>query len=190
MNEREKFSWEYSLNRNTVNIFGVVDTPMAELVIGQLQYLDDKFKSEDVPPSERIITLQINSPGGSVSDGLAIYDTMNYIDAKIRTVGLGMCASMGAFLLSSGTKGMRAATKNCEILIHQPMGGASGQASDIIIAANHIERMRSRLNGILAANTGNSIRRIAKDTDRDTILTADAAKAYGLIDLVINKAHD
>ncbi len=187
MNEREKFSWEYSLNRNTVNIFGVVDTPMAELVIGQLQYLDDKFKSEDVPPSERIITLQINSPGGSVSDGLAIYDTMNYIDAKIRTVGLGMCASMGAFLLSSGTKGMRAATRNCEILIHQPMGGASGQASDIIIAANHIERMRSRLNSILAANTGNTIRRIAKDTDRDTILTAEEAKAYGLIDVVINK---
>ena len=187
MREREQFSWEYSLNRNTVNIFGVVDTAMAELVIGQLQYLDDKFKSDDVPMSERIITLQINSPGGSVSDGLAIYDTMNYIDAKIRTVGLGMCASMGAFLLSSGTKGMRTATQNCEILIHQPIGGASGQASDIIIAANHIERMRTRLNNILAANTGKPVKRIQKDTDRDTILTADEAKEYGLIDVVVKK---
>lgn len=188
MKERENFSWEYSLNRNTVNIFGVVDTQMAELVISQLQYLDDKFKTNDVPSSDRIITLQINSPGGSVSDGLAIYDTMNYIDAKIRTVGLGMCASMGAFLLSSGTRGMRSATRNCEILIHQPIGGASGQASDIIIAANHIERMRSRLNNILSVNTGRPIRKIQKDTDRDTILTADQAKEYGLIDVVISRA--
>lgn len=187
MQEREKFSWEYSLNRNTVNIFGVIDTAMAELVIGQLQYLDDKFNTDDVPISERIITLQINSPGGSVSDGLAIYDTMNYIGAKIRTVGLGLCASMGAFLLSSGTKGMRSATQNCEILIHQPIGGASGQASDIIIAANHIERMRTRLNEILSVNTGKPIRRIQKDTDRDTILTAEQAREYGLIDIVINK---
>lgn len=189
MQEREKFSWEYSLNRNTVNIFGVIDTGMAELVIGQLQYLDDKFNTDDVPMSERIITLQINSPGGSVSDGLAIYDTMNYIGAKIRTVGLGLCASMGAFLLSSGTKGMRSATHNCEILIHQPIGGASGQASDIIIAANHIERMRNRLNSILSVNTGKPIRRIQKDTDRDTILTADQAKEYGLIDLVVNRSQ-
>lgn len=186
MNEREHFSWEYSLNRNTVNIFGVIDTQMAELVINQLQYLDHKLKTDDVPHEERIITLQINSPGGNVSDGLAIYDTMSYIDAKIRTVGLGMAASMGAFLLSSGTKGMRTATQNCEILIHQPLGGASGQASDIIIAANHIERIRARLNGILAANTGNSIKQIQKDTDRDTIFTAEEAKRYGIVDIVIN----
>lgn len=105
----ERFSWEYSLNRNTVNLFGPVDTRMAEIVIGQLQYLDNKFKVEDVPPEERIITLQINSPGGSVTDGLAIYDTMNYIDAKIVTVGIGQAASMGAFLLCSGTRGMRRA---------------------------------------------------------------------------------
>ena len=135
--------------------------------------------------------MHITRPGGSVADGLAIYDTLNYIDAKIRTVGIGMAASMGAFLLSAGTRGMRHATENCEILIHQPLGGAQGQASDIIIAANHIERLRDRLNRILADNTGNTLRRIQRDTDRDTILTAEQAKQYGLIDLVIpsyNKA--
>lgn len=193
MQEKEHFSWEYSLNRNTVNIFGPIDTNMAERVISQLQYLDDKFKSDEVPYEERIITLQINSPGGSVSDGLAIYDTMNYIEAKIATVGLGMAASMGAFLLSAGTKGMRRATKNCEILIHQPLGGASGQASDIIIAANHIADTRARLNSILSENTGKPIKIIQKDTDRDTIMTAEAAMKYGLIDVVIqskNKAKE
>lgn len=193
MESKEGFSREYALNRNTINIFGVIDTAMADFVTSELQYLDDKFKREDIPQSERIITLQINSPGGSVSDGLAIYDTMNYVDAKIRTVGLGMCASMGAFLLSSGTRGMRTATENCEILIHQPLGGASGQASDIIIAANHIERMRSRLNLILADNTGKSIKTIQKDCDRDKIMTAEEALSYGLIDVVIqskNKAKE
>lgn len=193
MQEKEHFSWEYSLNRNTVNIFGPIDTNMAERVISQLQYLDDKFKTDEVPYEERIITLQINSPGGSVSDGLAIYDTMNYIEAKIATVGLGMAASMGAFLLSAGTKGMRRATKNCEILIHQPLGGASGQASDIIIAANHIADTRARLNSILSENTGKPIKTIQKDTDRDTIMTAEAAMKYGLIDVVIqskNKAKE
>lgn len=187
----ESFSWEYSLRRNTVNIFGAIDTRMAELVIGQLQYLDDKFKTEDTPREKRVITLQINSPGGSVSDGLAIYDTLCYIDADIATVGLGMAASMGAFLLSAGTRGLRRATHNCEILIHQPLGGVSGQASDIIIAANHIERTRARLNGILAANTGKPIKTIQKDTDRDNVMTAKEALEYGLIDVVLpspNKA--
>lgn len=193
MEIKEGFSREYALNRNTINLFGVVDTAMADLVTSELQYLDDKFKREEVPFDERIITLQINSPGGSVSDGLAIYDTLNYIDARIRTVGLGMCASMGAFLLSAGTRGMRTATENCEILIHQPLGGASGQASDIIIAANHIERIRARLNRILAENTGKPIRTIQHDTDRDRIMTADEARIYGLIDVVIpsqNKAKE
>ncbi len=193
MEIKEPFSREYALNRNTINLFGVIDTPMADLVTSELQFLDDKFKREGAPESERIITLQINSPGGSVSDGLAIYDTMNFVDAKIRTVGLGMCASMGAFLLSSGTRGMRMATDNCEILIHQPLGGASGQASDIIIAANHIERMRERLNRILADNTGKPFRIIQKDTDRDCIMNAREALSYGLIDLVItgkNKAKE
>lgn len=192
MKEREEFSYLYSIKRNTVNIFGPIDTAMAEQTISQLQYLDNKFKIDDVPEAERIITIQINSPGGNVADGLAIYDTMNYIDAKIQTVGLGMAASMGAFLLSAGTKGMRKATENCEILIHQPLGGASGQASDIIIAAKHIESIRNRLNNILAENTGKTLKEIQRDTDRDTVLTAKEAKEYGLIDVVVpsqNKAR-
>ena len=188
----ERFSWEYSLNRNTVNLFGPVDTRMAEIVIGQLQYLDNKFKVEDVPPEERIITLQINSPGGSVTDGLAIYDTMNYIDAKIVTVGIGQAASMGAFLLCSGTRGMRRATENCEILIHQPRGGAQGQASDVMIQARRLEQTRTLINRIMSENTGKSVATIRKDTDRDNTMTAEQAREYGLIDEVIpglNKAR-
>lgn len=181
----EKFSPMYALDRNTVNIFGPIDTAMAEMVISQLQYLDNKFKSKDIPLEDRVITIQINSPGGSVSDGLAIYDTMNYIDAKIATVGLGLAASMGAFLLSAGTKGMRMATENCEILIHQPLGGAQGQASDIILAADHLKKTRDRLNHILSENTGQSIQTIQKDTDRDYIMNAFEAHQYGLIDKVI-----
>lgn len=190
--QSEKFSWSYSLERNTVNIFEPITSETAERVISQLQYLDDRFRSNGVPYEERIITLQLDSPGGSVTDGLAIYDTMNYIDAKIKTVGLGMAASMAAFLLSSGTKGMRYATENCEILIHQPLGGAQGQASDIIIAANRIERVRSVLNRILSENSGQPLKRIQKDTDRDTIMNAAMAAQYGLIDCVIpskNKAR-
>ena len=110
MQSKEEFSWGYSLNRNTINIFEPITAETAERVISQLQYLDDKFRTEDIPMEERVITIQIDSPGGSVSDGLAIYDTMNYIEAKIATVGLGMCASMAAFLLCSGTRGLRSAT--------------------------------------------------------------------------------
>lgn len=183
--KKEEFSYQYSLNRNTINIFEVINENTAERVIGQLFYLDDKFKSEDIPTEERIITIQINSPGGSVSDGLAIYDAMNYIDAKICTVGLGICASMGAFLLSAGTKGMRKISENCEVLIHQPLGGASGQAADIIIAARHIEKVRERLNRILAKNTGNSIEQIRSDTDRDTVFDADESLKYGIVDVII-----
>ena len=185
MTSKEEFSLDYSLKRNTVNIFGVIDDRQAELVISQLQYLDDNGAEE--------ITLQINSPGGSVSAGFAIYDTMNFIKARIVTVGIGMAASMGAFLLSAGSRGYRRATENCEILIHQPLGGVSGQASDIIIAANHLERTRKRLNEILAANTGKDIGTIQIDTDRDKILTAEEALKYGLIDAVIpskNKAKE
>ncbi len=191
MQSKEEFSWSYSLKRNTINIFEPITAETAERVISQLQYLDDKFRTDEVPVEDRVITIQIDSPGGSVSDGLAIYDTMNYIDAKIATVGLGMAASMAAFLLSSGTRGLRSATENCEILIHQPLGGAQGQASDIIIAANHIERIRTRLNKIMAENAGQPLSKIKKDTDRDTIMSAADAKAYGLIDRVIpskNKA--
>ncbi|MDE7095102.1 MAG: ATP-dependent Clp protease proteolytic subunit [Anaeroplasmataceae bacterium] len=183
MKPQEEISGQYSLSRNTINIFGPIDDRMAELVIAELQYLDDKGAEE--------IILQINSPGGSVSAGLAIYDTMNFIKARIITVGIGLAASMGAFLLSAGSKGYRRATENCEILIHQPLGGASGQASDIIIAAKHIERTRKRLNEILSENTGKSIKTIQRDTDRDNIMTAEEALSYGIIDAVIpskNKA--
>ncbi len=183
MKPQEEFSAQYSLTRNTVNIFGPIDDRMAELVIAELQYLEDKGAEE--------ITIQINSPGGSVSAGLAIYDTMNYIKARIITVGIGMAASMGAFLLSAGSKWYRRATENCEILIHQPLGGASGQASDIMIAAKHIERTKKRLNQILSENTGKTVKTIQRDTDRDNIMTAYEALEYGIIDTVIpsqNKA--
>ena len=184
-NMDENFSAQYSLKRNTVNIFGEINMEMSELVIAEIQYLDDNGAEE--------IILQINSPGGSVTAGLAIYDTMNYSKARIVTVGVGMCASMGAFLLSAGSRGYRRATENCEILIHQPLGGASGQASDLIIAADHIRRTRDRLNRILSENTGNTIEKIARDTDRDNIMTAAEALEYGLIDVVIpsrNKAKE
>ncbi len=187
----ETFRWDYSLERNTIYIFGEIDTRMAELVVNQLLYLDDKFKKSGVPREERLITLQINSPGGRVTDGFAIYDTMNYIDATIATVGLGLAASMGAFLLSSGSKGYRRATANTEILLHQPLGGVSGQTSDVLIAAKHMEKTRDRLNLILADNTGKTVARMRKDTDRDNIMTALEALEYGLIDVVLpasNKA--
>ncbi len=183
-NNTEPFSWEYSLQHNTVNIFGTIDDAKAELIIAQLQYLDSKGANE--------IVVQINSPGGSVSAGFAIYDTINYVKARIVTVGIGMCASMGAFLLSAGSKGCRRATENCEILIHQPLGGVSGQASDMIIAADHIKRMRDHINRILAVNTGQTVTKIKKDTDRDKIMTAREALEYGLIDNIImsvNKAQ-
>lgn len=190
-NNEERFSLEYSLKRNTVNLFGEVNTESAQFVIAQLQYLDNKFKVEDVPKEERIITLQINSPGGSVSDGFAIYDTMNYIDAKIATVGLGMAASMAAFLLCSGSRGLRSATEHCEILIHQPLGGRAGQAVDVMLYAQSLERSRKLINRIMSENTGKSVATIKKDTDRDNSMTAEQAKEYGLIDFVIpgqNKA--
>ena len=185
MDNREEFSFNYSIEHNTINVFGVIDDRMAELVIAQLQYLDNKGAEE--------ITIQINSPGGSVSAGLAIYDTMNFVKARIVTVALGTVASMAAFLLSAGSRGYRRATANSEILIHQPLGGAQGQASDIIIAANHIKRTRDCLNRILSENTGKPIEIIEQDTDRDKILTAEEALEYGLIDEVIpsrNKAKE
>ena len=182
---KEEFSALYALERNTIYLFDEINAASSRLIIDELLYLDDKFKRNNVPIEDRIITMQINSPGGSVADGFAIYDTMKYISAKVATVGLGMVASMAAFLLSSGTKGMRCATRNCEILIHQPLGGAEGQASDIIIAANHIEKIRKKVNEMLAENTGQSIERIEQDTDRDTIMEADVACKYGLIDYVV-----
>ena len=155
-----------------------VNDATASLVIAQLLYLDAEDPNQD-------ICLYINSPGGSVSAGLAIYDTMNFIHADVSTICMGMAASMGAFLLSAGAKGKRIALPNAEIMIHQPLGGAQGQASDVIIHAEHIRKTKDRLNRILAANTGQDLSIIERDTDRDNYMSADEALAYGLIDTVI-----
>jgi ATP-dependent Clp protease protease subunit len=159
---------------------GEIDDAVANTVVAQLIYLEAKDPSKD-------ISLYINSPGGSVSAGLAIYDTMNYIKCDVSTICIGMAASMGAFLLSSGAKGKRYALPNSEIMIHQPLGGAQGQASDIKIAAEHILRTKKKLNTILSQNSGKPLEVIEKDTDRDNYLSADEALAYGLIDKVFTK---
>ena len=157
-----------------------VNDATASIVVAQLLFLEGQDADKD-------ISLYINSPGGSVSAGLAIYDTMQYIKCDVSTICMGMAASMGAFLLSSGAKGKRYALPNSEIMIHQPLGGAKGQATEIEIAARHILRTKERLNGILAENTGKPIDVIAKDTDRDNFMTAQEAMEYGLIDKVIYK---
>lgn len=182
----EVLSDQYLLRKNQIYIFGVIETGMAARVIPQMHYIEQKMIDENIPEEERILTILINSPGGSVTDGLAIYDTINALDCEVRTICVGLAASMGAFLLSSGSKGMRLALPNSEILIHQPLGGAQGQASDIIIAAKHIERTRKKLNTILAMNTGKSVSRIANDTDRDNTMTAEEALKYGLIDGILD----
>ncbi len=182
----EMLSEQYLLRKNQVYLFGVIETGMASRIIPQMHYIEQKMIEEKVPEEERVLTLLINSPGGSVSDGLAIYDTINSLSCDVRTICVGLAASMGAFLLSSGTRGMRLALPHSEILIHQPLGGAQGQASDIIIAAKHIEHTRKTLNQILAINTGKSVARIAKDTDRDYTMTAEEAQKYGIIDAVLS----
>lgn len=153
---------------------------VANSIVAQLIYLEAKDPQKD-------ISLYINSPGGSVSAGLAIYDTMNYIKCDVSTICIGMAASMGAFLLSSGARGKRYALPNSEIMIHQPLGGAQGQASDIKIAAEHILRTKQKLNEILAKNSNKPISEIEKDTDRDNYLSASEAQEYGLIDKVFYK---
>ncbi len=155
-----------------------INATTASLVVAQLLFLESEDPNKD-------IHMYINSPGGSVFDGLAIYDTMNYIKCDVATTCIGMAASMGAFLLSSGAKGKRYALPNAEVMIHQPLGGAQGQASDIKIAADHILKNKERLNKILAENTGQPLEVIEKDTDRDNWLDAEVAKEYGLIDEVI-----
>lgn len=181
----EVLSAQYLLQKNQVYLFGVVETGMAATIIPQMHYIDQKMIDDGIPEDQRILTLLINSPGGSVSDGLAIYDTINSLRCEVRTICVGLAASMGAFLLSSGSKGMRCALPNSEILIHQPLGGAQGQASDIIIAAKHIERTRRTLNTVLAMNTGKTVEQIAADTDRDYTMTAEEALSYGLIDHIL-----
>ena len=160
-----------------------VNEVTASLVVAQLLFLE----AED---PEKDIQLYINSPGGSVTAGFAIYDTMQYIKCDVSTICIGMAASMGAFLLSGGTKGKRMALPNAEIMIHQPLGGAQGQATEIEIAAKHILKTKEKLNKILAENCNQPLDVIAKDTDRDNWMTAEEAKAYGLIDLVISSREE
>ena len=152
----------------------------ASVIIAQLLFLEGEDPDKD-------IHLYINSPGGSVSAGLAIYDTMQYIKCDVSTICIGMAASMGAFLLSGGAKGKRYALPNAEIMIHQPLGGAQGQATDIKIAAEHILKTRARLNRMLAQNTGQSLEKIEIDTERDNFMSAEEAKEYGLVDEVITR---
>ena len=157
-----------------------VNDVSASLIVAQLLFLESEDPGKD-------IHLYINSPGGSVTAGMAIYDTMQYIKCDVSTICIGMAASMGAFLLSGGAKGKRMALPNAEIMIHQPSGGAQGQATEIKIGAEHILRTKKKLNEILAANTGQPLERIEIDTERDNYMSAEEAKAYGLIDNVITK---
>ena len=168
------------LDDRIIFLSGEINDAVANTVVAQLIYLEGKDPTKD-------ISLYINSPGGSVSAGMAIYDTMNYIKCDVSTVCIGMAASMGAFLLAAGAKGKRLALPNSEIMIHQPLGGMQGQASDIKIHADRIIKMRRTLNEILAKQTGKPVEQIERDTERDNFLSALEAKEYGLIDEVIDK---
>jgi ATP-dependent Clp protease protease subunit len=178
--ERSYDLYSRLLEDRIIFLSGEIDDALANTVVAQLIYLEAKDTTKD-------IALYINSPGGSVSAGMAIYDTMNFIKCDVSTTCVGLAASMGAFLLSSGAKGKRYAMPNSEIMIHQPLGGAQGQASDIKIQAEHILKIKAKMNKILAENTGKSLEEIERDTDRDNYLTAEEAKEYGLIDKVYYK---
>ena len=175
--ERSYDIYSRLLDDRIIFLSGEIDDAVANTVIAQLIYLEAKDPTKP-------INMYINSPGGSVSAGLAIYDTMNYIRSDVCTICVGLAASMGAFLLSSGARGKRFALPNSEIMIHQPLGGAQGQASDIKIQAEHILRTKDKLNRILSKNTGKDLAQIVKDTDRDNYLTAEEALEYGLIDQI------
>ena len=168
------------LNDRIVMLSEEVNDTTASLIVAQLLYLEAQDPDKD-------IQFYINSPGGVITSGLAIYDTMQYIKCDVATICIGMAASMGAFLLSAGTKGKRMALPNAEIMIHQPSGGAQGQATDIQIQARRIQAMKQKLNEILAANTGKPLEQIAADTERDNFMTAREALEYGIIDKVITK---
>ena len=165
------------LEVRVVFLSGEVTDEVANLVVAQLIYLESKDPTKD-------ISLYINSPGGSVSAGLAIYDTMKYIRCDVSTICIGMAASMGAFLLSSGTKGKRYALPNSEIMIHQVLGGSQGQASDVEIQTRQLLKLKQKLNTLLAENVGKKVSEVEKDTDRDNYLSAEEAKAYGIVDEV------
>ena len=168
------------LNDRIIMLCEEVNDTTASIVIAQMLYLEGQDPDKD-------ISFYINSPGGSVSAGMAIYDTMQYIKCDVSTICMGMAASMGAFLLSAGAKGKRYALPNSEIMIHQPLGGTRGQATEILIHAKHIEKTRENLNRILAENTGKTLEEIARDTERDNFMSAQEACEYGLIDKVITK---
>ncbi|MBQ8228845.1 MAG: ATP-dependent Clp endopeptidase proteolytic subunit ClpP [Clostridia bacterium] len=176
--ERQYDIFSRLLNDRIIVLSDEVNDTTASLVVAQLLFLEGQDPEKD-------ISLYINSPGGSVTAGMAIYDTMQYIKCDVSTICMGMAASMGAFLLSSGAKGKRLALPNSEIMIHQPLGGARGQATEIQIVANHIIKTREKLNRILAENTGKSIEQIALDTERDNYLSAQEAMEYGIVDKVI-----
>ncbi len=178
--ERSYDIYSRLLEDRIIFLTGEINDLSADIVIAQLIYLEGKDPEKD-------ISLYINSPGGSVTSGMAIYDTMNYIKCDVSTICVGMAASMGAFLLSSGAKGKRFSLPNSEIMIHQPLGGAQGQASDIKIQADHIMKIKDRMNRILAANTSQLLKKIEKDVDRDNYMTAEEALKYGLIDKIFDK---
>ena len=178
--ERSYDIYSRLLEDRIIFLSGEINDQVANSVVAQLIYLEGKNPDKD-------IFLYINSPGGSVSAGLAIYDTMNYIKCDVATTCVGLAASMGAFLLASGAKGKRFALPNSEIMIHQPLGGAQGQASDIEIQAKQIQKIKAKINRIISENTGKSIEQVEKDTDRDHYMSADEALEYGLIDKVYVK---
>lgn len=165
------------LEDRIIMIYGEIDENLANIVVAELLYLDS-INNDD-------ISLYINSNGGSVTAGMAIYDTMNFIKSDVSTICIGMCASMAAFLLSSGTKGKRYSLKNSEIMIHQPLGGASGQATEIKIAADRILKIRKNINKILSINTNKDIKTIKKDTERDNFMSSYEAQVYGIIDKIL-----
>ncbi len=175
--ERSYDIYSRLLEDRIIMLSGEIDDNLANTIVAELIYLEGKDPDKD-------ICLYINSPGGSVTAGLAIYDTMNYIKCDVSTICIGMAASMGAFILSSGKKGKRFALPNSEIMIHQPLGGAQGQASDIKIQADHILKIKDKLNKILSENTGKPIDCVEKDTDRDNYLSAEEALEYGIIDKI------
>lgn len=177
--ERSYDIYSRLLKERIIFLDGEVNDASASVIVAQLLFLEAEDPNKD-------IHLYINSPGGSVTAGMAIYDTMNYIKCDVSTICIGMAASMGAFLLSSGAKGKRYALPNAEVMIHQPSGGAQGQATEIKIVAEHILRTRSKLNNILAANTNQPLEVIERDTERDYYMSAEEAAGYGLIDTVIS----
>ena len=178
--ERSYDIYSRLLNDRIIFLSDEVNDTTASLVVAQLLYLEAQDPDKD-------IYLYINSPGGSITAGMAIYDTMNYIKCDVSTICVGMAASMGAFLLSSGAKGKRMALPNAEVMIHQPLGGMQGQATDIKIHADRIIKIKEKLNKLLAEQTGKPLKTIEKDTERDNFMSADEAMAYGLVDKVITK---